>query len=123
MAKFITADEAAELIPDGATVGLAGVGLSGWPEEVACAVRDRFIKSGHPRNLDLKQGSAMGDWKERGVTRFGEAGEGLIQKWSAAHVGSAFSLNKLVTQNKIQCHCLPQGVIVNLWREIATGRG
>lgn len=122
MAKFITADEAAELIPDGATVGLAGVGLSGWPEEVACAIRDRFIKSGHPRNLDLKQGSAMGDWKERGVTRFGEAGEGLIQKWSAAHVGSAFSLNKLVTQNKIQCHCLPQGVIVNLWREIAAGR-
>ena len=144
MAKFITAQEAAKLIPDGATVGLAGMGLSGWPEEVACAVRDSFKESGHPCNLNLKQGSAMGDWgygnqflgwdrtrREsgpdnthgfRGVTRFGEAGPGLIAKWSGAHIGSAFSLNELVRKNQIQCHCLPQGVIVNLWREIAAGR-
>ena len=144
MATFLTAQEAAERIPDGATVGLAGMGLSGWPEEVACAIRDRFRETGHPRNLNLKQGSAMGDWGygnqflgwdrtkrpdgpaqdqgNRGVTRFGEAGEGLIAKWCGAHIGSAFSLNELVRQNKIQCHCLPQGVIVNLWREIAAGR-
>ena len=144
MATFLTAQEAAERIPDGATVGLAGMGLSGWPEEVACAIRDRFRETGHPRNLNLKQGSAMGDWGygnqflgwdrtkrpdgpaqdqgNRGVTRFGEAGEGLIAKWCGAHIGSAFSLNELVRQNKIQCHCLPQGVIINLWREIAAGR-
>ena len=144
MAKFITAQEAAKLIPDGATVGLAGMGLSGWPEEVACAIRDSFKETGHPRDLNLKQGSAMGDWGygnqftgwdknrrpegpdtehgSRGVTRFGEAGEGLITRWSGAHIGSAFALNELVRQNKIQCHCLPQGVIVNLWREIAAGR-
>ncbi len=30
MAKFITAKEAAELIPDGATVAVAGLGVSGW---------------------------------------------------------------------------------------------
>ena len=144
MAKFITAQEAAELIPDGATVGLAGMGLSGWPEEVACAIRDSFKETGHPCDLNLKQGSAMGDWGygngfvgwertpreggpdqahgARGVTRFGEAGPGLVTRWSAAHIGSAFALNDLVRQNKIQCHCLPQGVIVNLWREIAAGR-
>ena len=42
MAKFITAKEAAALIPDGATVGIAGMGLSGWAEEIACAIRDRY---------------------------------------------------------------------------------
>jgi len=120
MAKFINAQQAAALIPDGATVGLAGMGLSGWPEEVACAVADNFRQTGHPRDLNLKQGSAMGDWKERGVTRLGM--DGLVTRWSAAHIGSAFSLNDLVRKNKIQCHCLPQGVIVNLWREIAAGR-
>ncbi len=144
MARFITAAEAAKLIPDGATVGIAGMGLSGWPEEVACAVRDSFKETGHPCNLTLRQGSAMGDWGygnqfigwdkskradgpdtengARGATRFGEAGEGLITKWSGAHVGSAFALNKLAVQNKLECHCLPQGVAVNLWREIAAGR-
>ena len=100
MAKIITAQEAAKLIPDGATVACAGMGLSGWAEEVACAMRDSFKETGHPCNLYIKQGSAMGDWKERGLTRLGEAGPGLVTKWSAAHVGSAFTLNKLaVTTN------------------------
>ncbi|MBE5970430.1 MAG: acyl CoA:acetate/3-ketoacid CoA transferase [Lachnospiraceae bacterium] len=122
MAEFVTALEAAKKIPDHATLGLAGMGLSGWPEEIGCAIRDSFKESGHPCDLNLKQGSAMGDWKERGATRLGEAGEGLITRWSGAHVGSAYSLRQMAYENKIQCHCLPQGVIVNLWREIAAGR-
>ena len=48
MAKFISAQEAAQLIPDGATVAVAGMGLSGWAEELACAVRDDFKETGHP---------------------------------------------------------------------------
>lgn len=118
--KLVTAREAAALIPDGSTVGIGGMGLSGWPEEIGVAMMDYYKETGHPKGLNLKQGSAMGDWKERGATRLGE--EGLITKWSAAHIGSAFSLNKLALDNKLECHCLPQGVIVNLWREIAAGR-
>jgi propionate CoA-transferase len=122
MARFVTATEAARLIPDGATVGIAGMGLAGWAEEVACAIRDSFRETGHPCGLNLKQGSAMGDWKDRGVTRLGEAGPGLITRWSGAHIGSAYTLRDLAVSNQLQCHCLPQGVIVNLWREIAAGR-
>ena len=144
MAKFITAQEAAALIPDGATVGLAGMGLSGWPEEIACAIRDRYRQTGHPKGLNLKQGSAMGDWGygngflgwdrtrredgpdtehgNRGVTRFGEAGPGLIVKWTSAHVGSAFTLREQAAKNQLESYCLPQGVIINLWREIGAGR-
>lgn len=122
MAEFITAREAARKIPDGATIGVAGMGLSGWAEEIGCAIRDEFKETGHPCDLNLKQGSAMGDWRERGATRLGEAGPGLITKWSGAHVGSAFSLRELAVNNQLECHCLPQGVIVNLWREIAAGR-
>jgi propionate CoA-transferase len=58
----------------------------------------------------------------RGVSRLGEAGPGLISKWSGAHVGSAFALQKLAVENKLECHCIPQGVAVTLWREIAAGR-
>lgn len=122
MAQFITAKQAAELIPDGATIGVAGMGLSGWAEEIGRAIRDNFKEKGHPCNLNLKQGCAMGDWKTRGVTVLGEAGPGLITNWSAAHIGSAFALNALVQAGEIKCHCLPQGVIINLWREIAAGR-
>ena len=122
MAKFITAAEAAALIPDDAVVGVGGQGLAGWPEELGLAIRDHFKETGHPRGLNIKQGCAMGDWKERGITHLGEGGEGLVTRWSGAHIGSAFALVELAHQNKLQCHCLPQGVIVNLWREIAAGR-
>lgn len=120
MAKFITARDAARLIPDGATVGVAGMGLSGWPEEIAREIAANYQETGHPCGLNMKQGSAMGDWRERGMTVLGV--EGLVTRWSAAHIGSAFAMNELVRQEKMQCHCLPQGVIVNLWREIAAGR-
>ncbi len=109
-------------MPDGATIGIAGMGLAGWAEEVACAIRDSFRQTGHPCDLNLKQGSGMGDWKERGVTRLGEAGPGLITRWCGAHIGAAFTLRDLAVKNQLQCHCLPQGIIVNLWREIAAGR-
>lgn len=144
MANFITAAEAAKLIPDGATVGIGGMGLSGWAEEVACAIRDNYAETGHPKGLHLKQGSAMGDWgygngfvgwdrspreggpdKEhgaRGATRLGEAGPGLITKWTSAHIGSAFTLCDQARANQLASWCLPQGVIINLWREIAAGR-
>ncbi len=42
MAKFITAKEAAQLIPDGAVVGLAGMGLSvraiSWFYDLSAAI-------------------------------------------------------------------------------------
>ncbi len=144
MARFITAKEAAKLIPDGATVGVAGMGLSGWAEEIACAMRDSFRETGHPCGLNLKQGSALGDWgygnafvgwdrskreggpdKEhgnRGATRLGEAGPGLVKKWTSAHIGSAFTLCDQARNNELESYCLPQGVIINLWREIGAGR-
>ena len=145
MAKFITAAEAAQLIPDGASVGVAGMGLSGFPEEVVCAIRDRFKETGHPCNLELHQGSAMGDWgvgnafdgwdltpREqpldskvvgvRGLSRLGEAGPGLVSKWYGAHVGSAAGLLKQAVNNQLESWCLPQGIAVSMWREIAAGR-
>ena len=143
MVKFITAREAAEKIPDDCTLAAAGMGLSGWAEEIACAVRDRYRETGHPAGLTLRQGGAIGDWGfgtgffgwdrsprpekdtahgSRGVTRFGEAGPGLITKWVSGHIGSAFTLCEQVTKNQIACHCIPQGVAMNLWREIAAGR-
>ncbi|MBR4952957.1 MAG: acyl CoA:acetate/3-ketoacid CoA transferase [Oscillospiraceae bacterium] len=120
--KLITAHEAAKLIPDNSIVAIGGMGLSGWPEEIACAIRDRYRECGHPHSLYLKQGCDMGDWNVRGVSRLGEAGEGLVTQWTTAHLGTAYALHPYVYSGKINCHCLPQGVIVNLWREIAAGR-
>ena len=116
----ITAKDAAKLIADGSTVGIGGMGLSGWPEEIARAIEASFLETGHPRSLKLRQGSFIGDGSERGVVRF--AHKGLITSWTVGIVGLSLPLTKLVEQGEIECHCLPQGVIINLWREIAAGR-
>ena len=61
MSKIVTADEAAKAIKDGATVGVALMGLAGWPEEVARAIERRFLETGHPRDLTLVYAAGQGD--------------------------------------------------------------
>lgn len=120
MPKVITAGQAAELIQDGATVAATGFGLAAWAEEVAQAIEKRFVETGHPQNITLTHASAIGDWKERGTTRLGK--EGLVKRWIGAHIGSSAGMSKLLMENKMEAYCLPQGVIVQLYREIAAKR-
>ncbi len=61
-----------------------------------------------------------GDRAERGITRWGH--EGLIKRWTGAHIGFSPGICRLIEENKIEAYCIPQGVIVNLWRDIAAGR-
>lgn len=120
MSKVITADQAAALIRDGVTVGATGFGLAGWAEEIAQSIEKRFVETGHPQNITLVHASAIGDWKERGTTRLGK--EGLVKRWIGAHIGSSAGMSKLVMENKIEAYCLPQGSIIQLFREIAGKR-
>ncbi len=120
MSKIITAEEAALLFKDDMTVAFGTLGLAGWAEEVAQAVEKRFLETGHPKNLNVVQGCNSGDRKERGITRWGH--EGLIKRWMGAHIGFSAGICKLIDENKIEAYCIPQGVIINLWREIAAGR-
>jgi propionate CoA-transferase len=46
----------------------------------------------------------------------------LIKRWTGSVVGFSAEFSKLIEDNKIEAYCIPQGVIVNLWREIAAGR-
>lgn len=120
MTKLITADHAAAMIQDGATLAATGFGLAGWAEEISQAIEKRFLETGHPRNITLVHASAIGDWKERGTTRLGK--EGLVKRWIGAHIGSSAGMSKLVSENKIEAYCLPQGSILHLFREIAAKR-
>lgn len=108
------------LIGDGMTVGVGLMGLAGWPEEVAQAIERRFLATGHPRGLTIVSSSGAGDKKEYGLTRFGH--EGFTRKWIAAVMDKAPKMAQLILDNKIEAYNLPQGVIVQLWREIAAKR-
>ncbi len=120
MSKIITAEEAARLIKDEMTVAFGAMGLAGWAEEIGRAVEKRFLETGHPKNLNVVQSCNTGDRKQRGITRWGH--EGMIKRWMGAHIGFSPGICRLIQDNKIEAYCIPQGVIVNLWRDIAAGR-
>jgi propionate CoA-transferase len=117
MSKVITAQEAAALIGDGATVGASTQGLSGWAEEIAIAIENRFKESGHPKNTTLVHACTCGDYKKRGTTHLGH--DGLVKRLICGHTLSSPNMVNLIEQNKIECYLLPQGVICQMWRAIA----
>ena len=61
MVKFVTADEAAALIPDGAVVTVSSSSGLGCPDRVLRAIGERFAAHGEPRGLTTLHPIAAGD--------------------------------------------------------------
>jgi propionate CoA-transferase len=120
MSKVIKVEDVVALIKDGATVGASALTLAGWPEEVAIAIENRFLETSHPAGLTLVHAAGIGDWGGKGTQHFGHPG--MVKRWIGAHTGAAADLAKMVIDGVCEGYCLPQGVICQLWREIAAKR-
>ncbi|MBU2601247.1 MAG: acyl CoA:acetate/3-ketoacid CoA transferase [Actinobacteria bacterium] len=118
--KVMSAWEAVRLIGDGVTVTTSGFFGSVFAEEVAIALEERFLSEGHPRDLTLFYPAGQGDFGTRGLNRFGH--EGLLKKVIAGHFGTAPTICSLVADDKVQAYNLPQGVICDMFRDIASHR-
>jgi propionate CoA-transferase len=118
--KVISAEEAAALIQDGVTICSPIIGLAGWPEEIGRAIAKRFEETGHPKGLTLVCGSAMGNHKDKGPHVIGL--EGLITKYIGAHTHGSPNIGALIQSNKLLAYCFPQGIVIQLYREIAAKR-
>jgi propionate CoA-transferase len=118
--KIITAEEAAALIQDGVTICSPIIGLAGWPEEIGRAIAKRYEETGHPKDLTLVCGSAMGNHKDKGPHVIGI--EGLVTKFIGAHTHGSPNIGALIQNNKMLAYCFPQGIVVQLYREIAAKR-
>ena len=120
MSKVITPDKVGKLVKDGSTIAWTTAGLCGFPEELAIAVEKSFLDTGHPRDLFNTHSCGCGDWKTRGMGHVGH--EGMVRKHVAGHIGEAPMLGKLVNENKVECHLIPQGVLTHLYRQMAGGK-
>lgn len=120
MAHVITAAQAADLINDGDTVALSGFGLACVNEETLAAVEQRFLEHASPRNLTVVHASAVGDRRTKGMSHWGH--EGLLKRWIGGIAIASPALAKLIEADKCEAYNLPQGVITQLYREIAAKR-
>ncbi|MDP4299195.1 acyl CoA:acetate/3-ketoacid CoA transferase [Leptothrix discophora] len=119
--KFMSADDAAALIPDGATVALMGGG--GGLMEATCvfqAIERRFLSTGAPRGLTAVHALGIGDKATRGMNCF--AHEGLVRKVIGGHWVWSPRLQQLARDNRIEAYILPGGVSSQLFRAIGAGQ-
>ena len=115
--KVLTAAEAVMLVKDGDTVSTGGFVGSGSPESLTRALEKRFLETGSPKNLTLFHAAGQGNRDGSSSDHF--AHEGMTKRVIAGHYNLAPNLGQLIIDNKIEGYNLPQGVISQMFRDIA----
>ncbi len=121
--KLLGAEEAAALIPDGATLAVGGTGPVLEPDLLLETLEKRFLETGHPRDLTLFLPMLPGDRPgEGGLNVF--AHEGMVRRI----YGASFSRHRhsrlldLIRAEACEGYVIGMGTMVQLLTAAGTGK-
>lgn len=120
--KFMTAWDAAGLIPDGAVIGTSGMAGNQRCAVLYRAIRDRFKQEGHPRNLTVLTVGGQGGRGRVPGTIEELALEGLNTRMITGHTETYKGQLRLAEEKKIDLHCSLLGMMTLIFREQGEGR-
>ncbi|QGM47121.1 acyl CoA:acetate/3-ketoacid CoA transferase [Methylocystis heyeri] len=118
--KVTTLEQAMALIRDNDVVTTSGFVQSCIPEALHMGLEQRYVETGHPKNLTLIMTAGAGDSKGLGTGRLHH--EGLLGRVIAGNFGRMPKVAEAAQANKILGYNLPQGVISQLYRACAAGQ-
>ncbi|MDK1017744.1 MAG: CoA-transferase [Actinomycetota bacterium] len=119
ISKIVSATDAVSVIRDGDVVASSGWGGHGVAEAVLAAIERRYVAENSPRDLTLVWAGGQGDGAERGLNHLGH--EGLLHRTIGGHYGLVPRIERLAIDEKIEAYNLPEGILVHLFRNTASG--
>ena len=121
--KFMSARDAVEMIPDGACCFSNGIAANARCQIYFWGIRDRFDRTGHPRDLTWitigaqgSRGKVPGTLEELGVP-------GLVTMWIGGHLETVKTFLKLAEDGEMEIHRMAQGMQAFLLEAQIRGRG
>jgi propionate CoA-transferase len=115
--KVMSVEDAVKLIKDDDTVTTGGFCGAGVAEEIVLQIEKHYLETRSPRNITLVYCAGQGDFAHRGMGHLGH--EGLVGRIISGYYGASPDLTRFVIDNKIPGHNLPQGVLSQMFRDIA----
>jgi propionate CoA-transferase len=89
--KLMSADEAVRLIPDGATVQIAGTALVLSPVKIFKNIGESFLETGHPRDMCIfSYGSPSSNVPGYNYFEY-LTHEGLLKRIIGGHMGNHYA--------------------------------
>jgi len=113
--------QAVQLIKNGDVVATGGFIGSGIAEEILSEMEQNFLQNGYPRDLTVIFPAGQGARDGSGNDHFSH--EGLLKTVIGGHWAKCPRMGELANKNKIQAYNIPQGVISQMFRDIAVKTG
>ncbi len=125
--RIISFEEAANLIPSGATVSVSSSSGLGCPDAMLKAIGTRFDATGNPKNLTTIHPIAAGDmYGIDGIDHI--AKDGLLARVIAGSLPSGPSslpspkIWQMIYENRVEAYNLPSGVLFHMHTDAAARR-
>lgn len=121
MFRIVSGEEAAALIPDGATIGINSFLALCNPEALHAALYTRIRETGAPKNLTLFCAAGFGGWDE---SLYAEpyVKLGAVRRVIAGHYNSMPVVERMARENEIEAYNMPLGVLSHCVRAAAAGQ-
>lgn len=125
MVRILTAEQAAEQIPSGATVTVSGLIGNLVPETILKAIEARFLATGEPQGLTeihpwfygVGDGTGLNRWAHRGLLK-----RVIGSTYIPPYLSKTSELNQLIVDEEVEAYCLPANAIFQTLRATAAGR-